>query len=367
MASSNLALGMREQGLDAKAFFATDSNVRKELTRNPNLTIATAVDNYVARTPSWSSNVSLFRFGVAENLSKEVFEADSIILRWSVGLFGLDPNKLRDKRVIWTFPDQAWLTGACHNSLDCKQFTNGCGNCPAVRRPFKSLVAKKLEEKLSFFNQIEDLHFVVHSEKMLEILSESKAGKERNVQLIHNPISPIFSENYKPRKESKNDRIRIVLVAENIDDPIKGFKDVSRVLTLLIAQGIANVVVVGRFKRSTLSSNPEMQFLGYLESQEILEVFDNSDILLVPSLQESAGNVIAEAASRGVPSVIRNGSGVEEFAISEDFLFVSASEIPPLILGLKNMGLHNIRKSAHDASRKHNYRDVARKYIKLII
>jgi len=55
-----------------------------------------------------------------------------------------------------------------------------------------------------------------------------------------------------------------------------------------------------------------VRLLGRLNQVDILKIFDESDILLAPSIQEGCSNVVLEAQSRGLYCVVSDAEGMNE-------------------------------------------------------
>lgn len=366
-AAHNLARGLTDLGFSVDEIFASETTVREEPFRNPKLTMLTSLDNAVIRKSQWPSLFSLLRFQAREDLARELESSKILILRWSVGLFGLENLLLRDKKVIWTLPDEAWFTGGCHNSVGCLNFSKSCHECPAVRPPFRAAVSRGLESKAAFFDGIQDLTFVAHSENMLRKFSKSTLGLGRNIVLIPNPISPDFTST-RVRKSIGVDKVlKLLFVADNIDDPIKGFHEVAPLLIAAGEKRKISIIVVGKVKDKTIERYPGFLFTGTLSTLELAEIMDDSHVLIVSSAQEAAGNVIPEAGSRGVPSFIREGSGVEEFGFQKQFglVYSSNEDLIKKIAELDSEQLSKLSFMAIAASRSHNYLRVAASYADL--
>ena len=367
IAASNIARGLEELSCDVNLFFASKQGIRDAPFRRPSLTAVTIFDNHIVRSQGWGSTVSLNRDNLVEKMPLHVRQSEAFLVRWSVGLFGMRSEFFHNKKVIWTMPDMRSITGACHNSLYCGSYATGCNDCPAVRPVFRPQVQHSLNRKSSFFNQIQDLTFVAHSENMLEKLQRSPISVGRRIEFVPNPVGPDFSQaplGHYPKPKEK--LIRLIIIADDLEDPIKGFHSISNDLLLLARSKRIHVKVIGRTNRKSQLDFCEFEFLGYRETSAIIDALDNSDILLLPSFQESAANVVAEAHSRGVPAIVREGSGVEEFTVSPNLVFNSNSELKTLLTTLEGQEIQTLSQLAKIKSAQHNYLSVAARYKKLL-
>lgn len=57
-----------------------------------------------------------------------------------------------------------------------------------------------------------------------------------------------------------------------------------------------------------------VEYLGVLSPQEVSHLWSRTDLLLLPSLVETYGMVVAEACAHGVPALVASGTGAEEAA-----------------------------------------------------
>ncbi|NLS10634.1 glycosyltransferase family 4 protein [Nesterenkonia sp. MY13] len=57
-----------------------------------------------------------------------------------------------------------------------------------------------------------------------------------------------------------------------------------------------------------------VEYLGVLSPLEVSQLWSRTDLLLLPSLVETYGMVVAEACAHGVPALVASGTGAEEAA-----------------------------------------------------
>ena len=91
--------------------------------------------------------------------------------------------------------------------------------------------------------------------------------------------------------------------------------------------------MVGRASKKLGSQLPEAEFLGLMDSKSVIEVMQRHDVLVVPSLFETAGMVIAEAGSQGVTAIARRVGGMPEMTNYGEtgFLFDTSSDLKQII------------------------------------
>jgi glycosyltransferase involved in cell wall biosynthesis len=308
-----LLQGFLDLGLQASFESLSDSNLRTKPFEHPQITAAAAFDNFMARTPGWDSLVSLTRdeTSVPIRIEKDI---DLVVLRWMNGV-ALDFEPGANPKVIWVLDDMNPFTGACHYSLDCTKFESGCTNCPAVRSPFRKKVAVNLAKKHARFAQFKRIGFVAPTKWMHEQFLLSPLATQYPSTVIHNPLHPAFL-NYEPSSEQEEHQntgpLRVLIVAADLTDPIKGVWDVAPALRELMESGDIELTLVGDHSPELQSSFSEAVFLGRLSQELVAQQMRKADLLLVPSVAENAGTIVAEAASQGTSALVRDVGGLPE-------------------------------------------------------
>ena len=99
--------------------------------------------------------------------------------------------------------------------------------------------------------------------------------------------------------------------------------------------------------------------------EELIEIYRQNDIFVMPSFTESFGLVYAEAMSQGLPVIYSRGQGFDgqfsegEVGYSTDSH--SASELAERVLQCME-NLEQLSKNAITGARKFNWYDICRKY-----
>jgi colanic acid/amylovoran biosynthesis glycosyltransferase len=100
----------------------------------------------------------------------------------------------------------------------------------------------------------------------------------------------------------------------------KGLDALFRIFKAFQKRNSSNLVVIGdgpemeklKFLIEKYQLKENVQLLGSLNQVDILKIFDESDILLAPSIQEGCSNVVLEAQSRGLYCVVSDAEGMNE-------------------------------------------------------
>mgnify|MGYP000488652422 FL=1 len=327
-----LVEGFSKIGLEANLTIATDGNLSSNPLERPLLTLRASFDNFVAKSPQWKTLISLRR-DLHSALDKSLGPADLTIFRWMNGLLGenfLDRNP-EIENLVWGLDDMNPFTGVCHYSGDCRGFESGCEGCPALRGSFAGGAQQNLQRKVAFADRFTP-SYVAPTDWILQEFNSSLLGKDKESVKILNPLpSRFFTEG--KREDSKSAQLKLLIVAANLDDPTKGVWDVVDVLSELLQQSSVSLTMVGRASKKLGSQLPEAEFLGQMDAQSIIEVMNRHDVLLVPSLFENAGTVVAEAASQGLPTIARRVGGMPEMTNYGEtgFLFETSSDLKQIL------------------------------------
>jgi glycosyltransferase involved in cell wall biosynthesis len=308
-----LLQGFLDLGLQASFESLSDSNLRTKPFEHPRITVAAAFDNFIARTPGWDSLVSLTRdeTSVPIRIEKDI---DLVVLRWMNGV-ALDFEPGADPKVVWVLDDMNPFTGACHYSLDCTKFESGCTNCPAVRPPFRKKVAINLAKKHARLAQFKRIGFVAPTKWMHEQFLLSPLATQYPSTVIHNPLHTAFlnyEQSVAQQQLQDAGPQRVLIVAADLTDPIKGVWDVAPELRELMESGDIELTLVGDYSSELQAALARAIFVGRISSELVAQQMRKAQLLLVPSLAETAGAIVAEAASQGTPALVRNVGGLPE-------------------------------------------------------
>ena len=112
--------------------------------------------------------------------------------------------------------------------------------------------------------------------------------------------SRLDEEWLKNYKETQLDKARFLYVGRN--SPEKGINNFLHIFNNLKFD--AEFTVVSEKKKLDINT-PKIKFIGYgLDASSLIKVYDNSNIIILPSFTESYGQVIDEALSRKRPVIL---------------------------------------------------------------
>lgn len=336
-AGNSLLQGFLHLGLDASFQSISQSNLRVKPFEHPRITAAAGFDNYIVRASGWNSLVSLTRDSptVPMRIQEDV---DLVVLRWMNGV-SIELAPASNTKVVWVLDDMNPFTGACHYSLECNRFASGCVSCPAVRYPFRKKVALNLARKSAWLERFTHLGFIAPTKWMHNQFLTSQLASRYQSKVIYNPLNPAYLDlelTPHPAKSQMQGPLKVLIVAANLDDPIKGIWDVAPALRDLIDTGKIALTLAGFYSTALRTALPDATFLGELSPSRVALEMRISDLLLVPSLAETAGAIVAEAASQKTPALVRNVGGLPEMVGFSDrgWIFSEAKELQAVLGGI---------------------------------
>jgi glycosyltransferase involved in cell wall biosynthesis len=220
---------------------------------------------------------------------------------------------VRTKRVIWTFHGLWGVTGGCDKPKDCRRYLERCGNCPQLGLwPIGDVdrTAEELSRKMTLLADL-PLEVIAPSKYYVEVLRKSEIGRGWTVHHIPNGIDPA---KFRPA-QGGSDRLRILVVNRNFQDPHKGFPMVLQALNTVYPKGL-QLTFVGLnsgWAIEQLQEGFQTRDLGYVADRETLaQLYAESDIFLFASAEENFPCVTVEAMASGCCVVATPCSGIVE-------------------------------------------------------
>lgn len=278
---------------------------------------------------SQQANIPFSYYNIGMNLAKEkeILEADIIQLHWICGTFvsviGIKRLLKLGKPVVWLCHDNWPFTGGCHVRLGCDKYKENCGCCPQLQSKkrrdwsYRLLLAKKKAISNG------KLTIVSPSSWMDDNVSQSMLFRGINHYVIPNPIDvSIFAPMDKAAVRGKlgiNKEATVLMFgAVNASTtPYKGFKYLLEALDILEDElnpqmNIQAIVFGSDSGEVRTDSRIQIKYLGYLNEQQMAEAYNCADVYMVPSLEDSFNNTVAESLACETPVVAFATGGITD-------------------------------------------------------
>lgn len=262
-------------------------------------------------------------FHSASELSKKIpFKPDVIIAGWVNGF--VNPKALYELScvtnapVIWCLMDMAPLTGGCHFSWGCKNYTEKCGKCPAIKS-VKELDSsrKNWERKYSYIKRLDlvvsSATTWLHAQATNSSVFRDKMKRMIMLSVDENVFCPIerahatknigLPKGYKViffgATTLKNKRKGMEYLFQALDLLSKKI-DIRKKRILILSAGAGDGAEVG----ARLSDGYRHVHLGYLDNDsELASAYQASNLYVCPSIEDSGPIMINESLMCGTPVV----------------------------------------------------------------
>ena len=259
----------------------------------------------------------------------EFKEADIIHLSWiNQGMLSLKNIKKileSGKPVVWTMHDIWPATSICHLTLGCEQFKTECKHCKYLpgEGSENDFSTKVWNKKKAILNQ-HNISFVACSHWLESEAKQSSLLTGQRFSCIPNPIDThVFRQ--KNKQEARlslslptNKRL-ILFVSQRVTNVNKGMNYLIEAINkLAIAkpemQQNTGVVILGGHAEEVADKFSLPVFpMGYVsDAKKIVNIYNASDLFVLPSLSENLPNTIMEAMACGVPCIGFNVGGIPE-------------------------------------------------------
>ena len=291
-----------------------------------------------------------------------VKEAEIIHVHW-IGNFVDFPTFFKNinKPIVWTLHDLNPILGCIHYlALDHK--------IPSLLNNLEKECSKIKQHSLC---NIKNINVVAISKQMRKAISTSKSLGKYNITLINNGVD---TEKFIPhdrkamRREFNIPSEAIVLIfsSQSLDDPRKGFKELTIALESLNIQNLF-LLCIGHYKQTPQASFPIM-CTGFISDETILsKYYSSADYLVMPSFQEGFAQTSLEAMSCGVPVIAFPCSGTDDLINEKNGIICNDFSIKSLAEGILKAinNKYNYYSIREDIIKRFSYDNIAKQYINL--
>ncbi|ELI6429763.1 glycosyltransferase [Vibrio harveyi] len=277
---------------------------------------------------------------------------DIVHLHWiNAGMISIEEICKIKKPIVWTLHDAWAYTGGCHLvPASCSLFKEefGCRNCVKLSSPniFNFDLAKfNYRRKLHSYHTKNDIYIVGVSNWITNVSRKSNLLSKYKHFTVGNPLDTkkyrIIKE--KEKEKEKEKKVLLFIAVGGSDDSNKGFDDVY-----YIANNYPHCIEIrvlgGALMEEEFIGNVNIKHVGYVDSQnKLINEYNSADCVIVPSWQESFGQVASESLSCGTPVVCYDSSGLKDIVIHKvNGYLAKAFDPDDLLLGVLQVLNDNI-------------------------
>lgn len=189
------------------------------------------------------------------------------------------------------------------------------------------------------------------------------------VHIIPNGIDNFWFENiYQREREKKADKTELIYAGRI--DRNKNIEMIQNAMKLLKNTGIeTHLTVVGKVVDNSvyrkIVRNMSTTILPAMKKDELIKLYREADVFVMPSFTESFGLVYVEAMTQGLPVVYSSGQGFDgQFPDGEVGYSVDANSAQSVAKGIQNAIEHQDEITYRVASNamKFNWREISQMY-----
>ena len=268
-------------------------------------------------------DISIASTGVSITNHPEFKKADVIHLHWiNQGMLSIrEIGRIvaSGKKIVWTMHDMWPFTGVCHHAGRCNHFEIGCGYCPYLKVPIKKDISYSTFLCKQAAYSLGLIHFVACSNWLKKLALKSPLTTYHKVSSIPNPLN---TEYYKPKDKTELRRVmnlpidkKIILFASaKVSDKRKGIDYLIKASQVLSQQNKNFMFLIAGGNSEEIISQLALPAinLGYVDSNNMPDIYNVADVFVTPSLQENLPNTIMESMACGTPCVGFKIGGIPE-------------------------------------------------------
>ena len=237
-----------------------------------------------------------------------------------IGLL-FDYLRVCGKEIRWTLHDCWAFTGNCpyFTMAQCEKWKLGCGGCPQkglYPKAFLDATAQNYQKKKALFTGIPHLTLQVPSRWLASLVAQSFL-KDYPIAVVPNAVDRhIFRPTPSSfRSDHHLEDSFLILGAASVWEPRKGLSDFLRLRALLPES--YSIVLIGLTDGQRAQLPQGILGLPRTESPEALAMaYTAADVYVCPSLEETFGMTVLEAACCGTTPIVYENTACQEVAES---------------------------------------------------
>ncbi|MCH2178483.1 MAG: glycosyltransferase [Mariniblastus sp.] len=285
-------------------------------------------DQHVAGRPSNLEVFSMAELPVKTRLDWPQYQTDIVHLHWMAffidyaSFFASIPDAVP---IVWTLHDMNPLTGGCHYSGSCHQYTKGCGHCPQLADPcFKDVSRQSFSVKQKALRS-KKLTIVTPSKWLRDLAKQSPIWPQSTTfHVIRlgfelDQYQVVDKQHARQKLGLETDAVLVGFGAEDINNERKGFHHLLPALEQLAPNEAIECLVFGSGQIPVGSNQlPSIHHFGYIDSLEKQTLFYSAcDIVVVPSREDNQPQIGLEAMACGTPVIGFDAGGIPEYVLPE--------------------------------------------------
>lgn len=195
--------------------------------------------------------------------------------------------------IVFTFHDERLFTGGCHQTFECRKFTQTCQYCPQIPSLLHFGPTRNLQFMKKLHSSLTSVKYISPSKWIAREAEDSNLVPFEKIKWIPN-ISE--SKSIISKLDSNENRITIGIASIDPFSHLKGGNFVAKFQNYISAS----------------NENAKIVFLKDFKTGDHDLFWRKIDFLLVPSLIDNSPNVVHEAKAFGIPVIATQVGGIAE-------------------------------------------------------
>ena len=266
-------------------------------------------------------NYKHFFFGIfptffpKKKIINDLQNVDIFLIYWISRFLNLEDLKILrimnpKAKFIFVNTDEAHFTGGCHYKFSCKQYQNSCNNCVGVNsRSLKKIISKNFKNKFKIYQELNPVFVLPSTTFKNEFRNSPILKNHKNVVVPFGAISKKEKELYYTNRKKflYSDKNKLRLLIRSSEEKRKGcnlfieaiFK-INKENPDLLKQFKFYVIGDNYIKNKRIDKLVDIEFLGFINREKLIETYSISDVLLVTSEEDSGPIMLNEANELGL-------------------------------------------------------------------
>jgi glycosyltransferase involved in cell wall biosynthesis len=230
------------------------------------------------------------------------------------------------KPLLWTLHDERAYTGGCHYTTDCDGYMYDCSQCKQLQFDPLRYPSKVLKRKYEILSKA-NFTVVATSQWQYDRVKQSTLFKDARVELITNSVdvekyAPQDKNIIKQKYEIPQDVITLQFGAHNVNDIRKGYIYLQKALDICMENQEFkylcdnNKILLLKLGKTDERDTPlpisTKEFGLIRDNDKLIELYNATDIFILPSLEDNLPYSMVESMSCGVPVIAFDTGGISD-------------------------------------------------------